>query len=501
MGKGYDRYAVREGSRATVGVSMLMMRAQQRRLLDDECGRVSCSENWVGLEYRFADSDPVAGASYLVADASSGFKQKGTLDDSGRALIMLPKPTLKVTITLYDDPEVVKLLVKPEAHSEKVEPGWFEAIVKGLRDAGVAVWGVAKAVFSWIWGVIQGDFNEEATVGQIIVGTIVTMIPVVDQLGDLRDLAASLKQLIWDKRYGEVMVWVGLVLTLVGTFPELGSLAKGIFKAILRGTKVSELLKRFNYFAKGNGFKWLKKLKDNLPAYVSWVTKKGDELLAAIRTKLDTLLSVVPASFSRVRMKLDEVLETLKTVQSQLASRVRAAFDDIKQKLDDALKRFQKESKTGGTRQTHVQQQGVISRHAIEPSGAVGSKPRGSPTALEGSTRTKNSLRKENESAEQLAARGFDVEQNPTLPGGKKPDYLIEGQVFDCYTPHEADVDGVRKSISGKVRGKQADRIVVNLDLSPLTPADIEGVLTRKPVTDLKEVIILKDGEMNQLTF
>ncbi len=44
---------------------------------------------------------------------------------------------------------------------------------------------------------IQGDFNEDPTVVQIITNAVITAIPVVDQVGDVRNIAAGVKMLAW----------------------------------------------------------------------------------------------------------------------------------------------------------------------------------------------------------------------------------------------------------------------------------------------------------------
>ncbi|EPX54963.1 hypothetical protein D187_009702 [Cystobacter fuscus DSM 2262] len=90
---------------------------------------------------------------------------------------------------------------------------------------------------SWAWGVIQGDFNEDPSIGQTIANTIITMIPVVDQAADIRDLTANLKVLIWDEEYDNYAAWTALTLTLIGIIPILGSLLKGICKAIRLGAR------------------------------------------------------------------------------------------------------------------------------------------------------------------------------------------------------------------------------------------------------------------------
>ena len=109
----------------------------------------------------------------------------------------------------------------------------------------------------------------------------------------------------------------------------------------------------------------------------------------------------------------------------------------------------------------------------------------------------KQPFRRENESADILAQNGYDVEQNPPPNAFRKdPDYLIEGEYFDCYAPDSDNLDTIRKRISTKVKTRQADRIVLNLDDCPRSLADIKGVLMRKPVTGLKEILVIKGGEI-----
>ena len=82
--------------------------------------------------------------------------------------------------------------------------------------------------FVWLWEAVEGDFNENRTTAQILVDAGISMIPLVDQLCDVRDLIADCKKILHDPEDG--WAWVALVLTLIGLFPTLGSLAKGVLK-------------------------------------------------------------------------------------------------------------------------------------------------------------------------------------------------------------------------------------------------------------------------------
>ena len=86
------------------------------------------------------------------------------------------------------------------------------------------------AAAQWMWEVLQGDFNDDQTTAQVVTGTVISMIPLVDQVCDVRDVVANCKKINQDA--SNKWHWVALVLTLIGLFPTLGSLAKGCFKIL-----------------------------------------------------------------------------------------------------------------------------------------------------------------------------------------------------------------------------------------------------------------------------
>jgi hypothetical protein len=83
-------------------------------------------------------------------------------------------------------------------------------------------------LWQWFWEAIQGDFNEDRSAAQIMTDAAISMIPLVDQVCDVRDLIANCKKLHHDPK--DTWAWVALALTLIGLFPSLGSLVKGVLK-------------------------------------------------------------------------------------------------------------------------------------------------------------------------------------------------------------------------------------------------------------------------------
>ena len=104
---------------------------------------------------------------------------------------------------------------------------WFKAAPANFYKSGKdQLAGTAQ----WIWEVIQGDFHDDQTTAQVVTGTVISMIPFVDQLCDVRDVVANCKKINQDS--SNKWHWVALALTLIGLFPTLGSLVKGCFKIL-----------------------------------------------------------------------------------------------------------------------------------------------------------------------------------------------------------------------------------------------------------------------------
>lgn len=96
---------------------------------------------------------------------------------------------------------------------------------------------------SWLCGMLQGDFNKDPTLSQIIVGGLISLIPIVDQVCDVRDLIANLITLS-DEKQRTPENYTALALTSVGLIPELGSIIKTTIKAIkVKGINKLSLMK------------------------------------------------------------------------------------------------------------------------------------------------------------------------------------------------------------------------------------------------------------------
>ncbi|WP_375804571.1 hemagglutinin repeat-containing protein [Burkholderia glumae] len=124
-----------------------------------------------------------------------------------------------------------------------------------------------------------------------------------------------------------------------------------------------------------------------------------------------------------------------------------------------------------------------------DATGSLSGKPTQIPPLSDEATT--RSLIRENQSAVTLANKGYDVVQNPEVPGPKNPDYTINGQVFDNYAPATGNVRNIATTISNKVSSGQASNIVVNLADSSTSPAEIEAQINSYPIPGLGKVIVI----------
>lgn len=82
----------------------------------------------------------------------------------------------------------------------------------------------------WIWGALQGDFNTERSTGQIGFDMVVSLIPIVDTLCDVRDLCANIRN--YRKDPSNKIALFFMATTVIGFVPELGTVVKSSLRLV-----------------------------------------------------------------------------------------------------------------------------------------------------------------------------------------------------------------------------------------------------------------------------
>ena len=164
-------------------------------------------------------------------------------------------------------------------------------------------------------------------------------------------------------------------------------------------------------------------------------------------------------------------------------SEVKDVFDDAENELDELI---QVRDKTIPSKNKNS---------SAKPSGVITKIPKIADEA------TRISLELENEAAEILAKNGFEIEQNPVIQGLKNPDYKIEGEIFDCYSPYkDTNVRNIWSSIEKKITEAQTNRIILNLKIWEGDMLKLQQQFSEWEIDGLEEVIyITKDNKINHL--
>jgi hypothetical protein len=197
-----------------------------------------------------------------------------------------------------------------------------------------------KGIGQWLWEAIQGDFNENRSAGQIAADMVISLIPIVDTICDIRDLCANIRA--YRKEPGNKLTLFFIALTIVGFFPEVGSVIKGVIKILF--AYIQRYLKHVDdlFDATKLGRATHAALDSALPKIaaflsesrvVKWATKEGvPDVIRFCAKHLNELADKVSAS----KLKA-ELLEGVAAVEKLLQRIKHIVPAGTREKLEDFL--------------------------------------------------------------------------------------------------------------------------------------------------------------------
>jgi hypothetical protein len=239
-------------------------------------------------------------------------------------------------------------------------------------------------------------------------------------------------------------------------------------------------------------------LAELVGAAISWAAEIALTVGLGTPWVIGQVASRVSALATRVGTKVTEVITSARSLK-QLIEALKEAIQ--------ALARNLRGAKPGGVHTPDAPKSpdlppGHVPDGLTSPSRTPdpAATPGGRPTIIgpKEDPDTVRSLTRENESAQTLAQHGYDVEQNPSVPGDKNPDYRIEGEVFDNVAPVTGNVRNIWSRVEEKVLQGQTERVVLNLDDTPVSMDALRAQFTYE-IPGLKEVIIVRGGDVVRL--
>lgn len=204
----------------------------------------------------------------------------------------------------------------------------------------------------WLWGVIAGNFDDRPhSTSQIIVAGVMSMVPGIDQVMDVRDVIGSLFKMSPEPGRTPDNA-TELAFTLVGLVPTVGSAGRMGLRLLFDGKSVTRAVAHLNGVGYGNALGWLRNIRvDSLKAPAFAACEKALKLLddiAASLTRSNTGIRgrLIP---DNVVTTAQALARTARKTWGEIKGQIERAFKAIQDKLDDALGRSKKETHTAAT--------------------------------------------------------------------------------------------------------------------------------------------------------
>lgn len=221
---------------------------------------------------------------------------------------------------------------------------------------------IALDVGDWIWGTVQGAFNEKASFSQILVDAVIGMIPLVGDVTAVRDLIAVVIGLATDPRKREEkMQWILLVILLLALVPVIGGVCKGVGRLLVKAMgevahlaagaeraaqlaqTAKDIVAFLNRVGIGNAEKFLLKLK--FAEHQETLLRKLNDLLVLLWNILEKIKARIkwwmPDGLFKAVQRLQTGVEWLKQAAPQ-------RLKDAIKETDEFLREIQQYVRSGG---------------------------------------------------------------------------------------------------------------------------------------------------------
>ena len=192
---------------------------------------------------------------------------------------------------------------------------------------------------------IMGDFNEDQMVSAQIIGGLISLIPVVDQVMDVRDVSGSLYQVNKHGGFAKASIEQKIYLGFAafGVVPEVGSAFKTVFKPLYKERKALKgavnsgvaMIERLLSKKKGGALSWVKAL--------DWAGNTQAAILQA-NLALESCIALLDYIAQghwwcpdHLEQLARDVSPGIKKMRGQLAAPIREASGYIKAFITDLL--------------------------------------------------------------------------------------------------------------------------------------------------------------------
>ncbi|MEG4814494.1 DUF4114 domain-containing protein, partial [Microcoleus sp. K5-D4] len=211
----------------------------------------------------------------------------------------------------------------------------LDDFVNGLGQAG-----------NFVVGALMGEFNDNPSIWQTLLDSVIGMIPIVGEIGDVRDLIAYTKKFIDNpEEMQDPWNWVGVAGSLIGLYPVVGGAIKGVTKIARNADFVKEIQKLgpavvdavVDFAGKAwpdvvqKSTRFFDKILDTIQGLVGMVVegiRRGKEVWSSLKQS-------TARNIDQIQGFLSKQAENLGKLKDAATSEIKKSFDWLKSKLDD----------------------------------------------------------------------------------------------------------------------------------------------------------------------
>ncbi|MBH0043520.1 contractile injection system protein, VgrG/Pvc8 family [Pseudoalteromonas sp. SWXJZ10B] len=317
----------------------------------NDSGIAATTSSVVDLLYVYQDGSPVKNAPYTIK-FDDGTQSTGQLDEDGIAQLT-DVPNGQFTIQYGEDTREYEPQdnATPNPLYKRITPASAIQMSRAGQTATLdEASNIASQAGDWLWGALQGDFNKDPTTAQIVVGSIISMIPVIDQVMDVRDILANVMLLTDDDKANDSDGWIAFTLTAIGLVPVLGSAVKGVGKVVIKnsGDTIEAAIAVLRKLGKGDPVQYLRKIN-----WQNLGKQAASEVKAFIKGLHDTLHEISTSwqyDLLLPQLAIDGMQATIKQLDEiapKIDQGVKGAASEIGNRVNKALDEFEPPKSTG----------------------------------------------------------------------------------------------------------------------------------------------------------
>lgn len=259
---------------------------------------------------------------------------------------------------------------------------------KASIEIGSDIWDSIKSTGNWVGGALKGEFNDKATLGQIVCDAVISMFPIAGEATAVRDLIAVVNRMLSSKAEAEkVLNWVSIILCLLPIIPVVGGVVKGVGRLLITvikdATKANEIalailafLRKMGY---GDPIKYIDQLK--FSKYQATILSEFKKFITRFKASLNffnqKMSAVLPqniqTSLNAIGPKLDQLVRLADKMIPSAIKELDAALNKVRSEMINQMN--QAGTKIGGGQTKVMTKEARLAASASKTIASKGHKP------------------------------------------------------------------------------------------------------------------------------